>query len=129
MGVFKYLTINGEQVFYPKYAGFIFLTCVMFLIVGVSIAKKLNELFPSFDKDNEEDVKRSKMILLAESSVQIGLIGVTTYIFREVINKGLKFIFDKNLHGNPSKYAILIVAPTMFSQQKSLINKITFIWN
>jgi hypothetical protein len=128
MNIFKYLTINGEQVFYPKYAAFIFLTSVIFLIVGVSIAKKLDESFPSFDKDNEEDVERPKMILLAESATQIGLIGVTTYIFREVIQKGLKLIFDKNLHGNPSKYAILIVAPTMFSQQKSLINKIKFIW-
>ena len=100
----------------------------MFLIVGVSIAKKLDESFPSFDKDNQKDVERPKIILLAESSVQIGLIGVTTYIFRELIHKGLKFMFGKNLHGNPSKYAILIVAPTMFSLQKSLINKIKFIW-
>ncbi len=129
MNVFKYLTINGEQVFYPKYAAFIFLTSVMFLIVGVSIAKKLDESFPSFDEDNEKDVARPKMVLLAESGAQIGMIGVTTYIFREVIQKGLKFIFGKNLHGNPSKYAILIVAPTMFSQQKSLIKKITHIWN
>jgi len=129
MSVFKYFTINGEQVFYPKYAGFIFLTSVMFLIVGVSIAKKLDDSFPSFDKDNQRDVERPKMILLAESSVQIGLIGVTTYIFRELIHKGLRFMFGKNLHGNPSKYAILIVAPTMFSQQTSLINKIKFIWD
>lgn len=129
MPIFKYLTIKGEQVFYPKYAAFIFLTSIMFLIVGVSIAKKLDELFPSFDEENEDDVQRSKAILLAESATQIGLIGVTTYIFREVIHKGLRLVFGKNLYGNPSKYAILIVAPTMFSQQKSLIKKITHVWN
>ena len=129
MPIFKYLTIEGEQVFYPKYAAFIFLTSIMFLIVGVSIAKKLDELFPSFDEENEDDVQRSKAILLAESATQIGLIGVTTYIFREVIHKGLRLVFGKNLYGNPSKYAILIVAPTMFSQQKSLIKKITHVWN
>lgn len=129
MNIFKHLTIGGEQVFYPKYAAFIFLTSIMFLMVGVSIAKKLDESFPSFDKDNEQDVVRPKYVLLVESAVQIGLIGVTTYIFREVIHKGLKIVFGGNLHGNPSKYAILIVAPTMFSQQKSLINKITHVWN
>ena len=80
-------------------------------------------------KDNEQDVARPRYVLLAEAAVQIGLIGVTTYIFREVIHKGLRAVFGKNLHGNPSKYAILIVAPTMFSQQKSLIKKITHVWN
>ena len=129
MNIFKHLTINGEQVFYPKYAAFIFLTSIMFLVIGVSVAKKLDESFPSFDKDNEQDVTRPKYVLLAEAAVQIGLIGVTTYIFREVIHKGLRVVFGKNLYGNPSKYAILIIAPTMFSQQKSLINKITHVWN
>ena len=97
MNIFKHLTINGEQVFYPKYAAFIFLTSVMFLVVGVSVAKKLDESFPSFDKDNEQDVARPKYVLLAEAAVQIGLIGVTTYIFREVIHKGLRVVFGKNL--------------------------------
>ena len=49
----------------------------------------------------------------------------------DTLNEWLTGKFENKMQAfsNPSKYAILIVAPTMFSQQKSLIKKITHIWN
>jgi hypothetical protein len=134
--ILKYFTINGSQVIYSSYAGLVFLTSAIFLLLGVSFAKFLDNSFPKFinykEKQNEEDsfVKKNKLIVLVEIILQIGIIAVFVYILREVIVQLLYVVFGKkNIVGKPDKYAIFIVAPTMFSQQESLINKITYVWN
>ena len=129
MSIFKNFKINGEQVIYPKYTGLIFLTSVLFLVTGVSIAKVFENVFPKFeDKKGDKNLKKAR--LLVEVSIQIGAIAMITYIFREVITKLIKKVLgEKNVFGSPDKYAIIIVAPTMFSQQPTLIKKINYIWN
>ena len=134
--IFKYFTINGSQVIYSSYAGLVFLTSAIFLLLGVSFAKFLDNSFPKFinykEKQNEEDSfdKKNKLIVLVEIILQIGIIAVFVYVLREVIVQLLYVVFGKkNIVGKPDKYAIFIVAPTMFSQQESLINKITYVWN
>ena len=128
--MFKNFTINGEQVIYPKYTALIFLTSVLFLVVGVTIAKGFENIFPKFKIDKKENKMTKKMRLFVEVAIQIGAIGMITYIFREVIVKTIKMVFGKkNVFGSPDKYAIIIVSPTMFSQQPTLIKKINYIWN
>ena len=51
--MFKNFTINGEQVIYPKYTALIFLTSVLFLVVGVTIAKGFENIFPKFKIDKK----------------------------------------------------------------------------
>ena len=128
--MFKQFTINGEQVIYPKYTALIFLTSVLFLVVGVTIAKGFENIFPKFKTEKNENKMTKKMRLFVEVAIQIGAIAMITYIFREVIVKTIKMVFGKkNVIGSPDKYAIIIVAPTMFSQQPTLIKKINYIWN
>ena len=128
--MFKNFTINGEQVIYPKYTALIFLTSVLFLVVGVTIAKGFENIFPKFKTDKKEKKMTKKLRLFVEVAIQIGAIAMITYIFREIIVKLIKKVFGKkNVFGSPDKYAIIIVAPTMFSQQPTLIKKINYIWN
>ena len=131
--IFKYFTINGEQIIYPRYTALVFLTSIIFLVLGVSFAKFLDNTFPKFEniKEKSDEIPiKHKGQLLVEVIVQIGIIAVFSYILREVIINVIYLIFGKkNVIGKPDKYAIVIVAPTMFSQQKSLINKITYLWN
>ena len=87
--IFKYFTINGAQVIYPKYALLVFLTSAIFLVVGVSFAKFLDNTFPKFEEQKEEDNEDSenvsqkhKVQLLVEVILQIGIIAVFSYILR-----------------------------------------------
>jgi hypothetical protein len=110
-----------KQVFYPKYAIWIVLYAILFLTFGVSIGEILNKIMPVYDET------KSKPHQFLEVCIQIGLIAVSTYAFREFINVFLKKSF--NIYKNPDKFAVLIVAPTMFSQQDQLIKKIHHIWD
>ena len=72
-------------------------------------------------------INLTKKDIIKSIYLQIGLIAVSTYIFREIVH----YIFNTtfNIAKNPDKFAVLIIAPTMFSQQKSLIEKIHYIWD
>ena len=117
------------QVLYPKYAGFIALYAIIFLTVGVSVARVLDKIFPKFNENEKEN--KSKFRYYIEVIIQIALIATITYMFREIIHylftrvKGIK----KHMYGKPDKFAALIIAPTMFAAQPHLINKIKYIWN
>ena len=110
-----------NKVIYWNYAMWIFVYSIVFLSIGVSVGELLDKIMPKLDKS------KSKMIILIEVYLQIGLIAVLTYIFREIVH----YIFNTtfNIAKNPDKFAVLIIAPTMFSQQKSLIEKIHYIWD
>lgn len=110
-----------KKIIYPKYAMWIFIYSILFLTFGVSSGELLDKLMPKYDET------KTKIVLFIEVCIQIGLIAVTTYVFREYINYFLKNTFD--IYKNPDKFAVLIVAPTMFSQQKDLIKKIHNIWD
>ena len=110
-----------KQVIYPKYAGWIVVYAVLFLSFGVSIGELLNIMMPDYDET------KSKIETFLEIVVQISLIVLSTYVFREYINVLLKTNFK--LYKKPDKFAVLNVAPTMFSQQTELIKKIHHVWD
>ena len=110
-----------KQFFYPQYAIWIIVYAILFLTFSVSIGELLNKLMPTYDNT------KTKIELFLEVCLQIALIALTTYTFREFINMILKGTFK--IFKNPDKFAVLIVAPTMFSQQKELMKKIDHIWD
>ena len=109
------------KIIYPKYAFWIIIYAIIFFNIGVTIGKILDTYLPKYDKD------KKKSILLLEIYLQIGLIALSTYIFRENVDFILKNLFKINK--SPDKFAILIVAPTMFGQQKELMKKLNHLWN
>ena len=117
------------QVLYPKYAGFIVLYACIFVTIGVFSARVLDSLFPEFDEETK--TQKHKFLIFLEVLAQISSIAIITYIFREYTNyfvQSIKFL-KKHSYGSPDKFAALIIAPTMFSVQPSLINKIKFLAN
>lgn len=121
-GIFKLFKIDGEQVFYPRYAFSISVMAILLIFAGVTIGASLERLMPKFDNT------KTKPELLIEISIQIALIVTLTYLFREIIAKAIKKYFGKYIFGSPDKFAVLVVAPTMFSQQDSLFDKIDYVW-
>ena len=119
---------KSNQVFYPVYAGFIIMYACIFITIGVLFAKIIDSIFPSF---NEIDKKKSKIIIYIEVLAQISAIALATYIFREYVHYFIESIdfFKNNTYGSPDKLAALIIAPTMFSVQPSLISKIKYLAN
>lgn len=109
------------KIVYPEYAFWILIYAILFLTIGISIGKMLDTYLPKYDKNKKES------ILLLEIYIQIGLIAISTYVFREYIDFILKKTFK--IQKSPDKFAILIVAPTMFGQQKELLKKLNHIWN
>tara|TARA_B100000676_G_C17805237_1_gene694397 strand:- start:7 stop:387 length:381 start_codon:yes stop_codon:yes gene_type:complete len=120
---------KSTQVFYPKYALFIVMYACIFVSIGVFFAKIIDSVFPKFDE--KETPKKNKMIIYLEVLSQISAIAIATYIFREYVHFFIQSIdyFKKHSYGSPDKFAALIIAPTMFSVQPSLINKIKFLAN
>ena len=121
-GIFKSLKIDGEQVFYPKYAFSISVMAILLTLAGITIGATLERYMPKFD-----DTK-TKPIMIIEICLQIGAVAIMTYLFREIIAKTIKKYFGKYIFGSPDKFAVLVVAPTMFSQQDSLFEKIDYVW-
>ena len=122
---------KSKQVFYPKYAFFIVFYACIFVSIGVLFAKIIDSVFPKFDPISQENTKRNKFILYLEVLAQISAIAIATYIFREYVHYFIQSFdfFSRNSYGSPDKFAALIIAPTMFSVQPSLINKIKFLAN
>jgi hypothetical protein len=120
---------NSTQVFYPKYAFFIVFYACIFVTIGVLFAKIIDSIFPKFDPTSQDNLKKNKFVLYLEVLAQISAIAITTYIFREYVNYFIQSFefFNRNTYGSPDKFAALIIAPTMFSVQPSLINKIKFL--
>ena len=117
--------LDISKVIYPKYMGFIVGYACLFVTIGVFFARCLDILFPEFDINNP----RNRLVLYVEVLIQIASIAVITYIFREFTDFFVKSIpfLDKHTFGSPGKFAALIIAPTMFSVQNDLINKVRYI--
>ena len=116
--------IKGEI----KYITLIIFYGILFFILGVTLAKLNEQLFPIFDKST---LSKPKHIILIEVILQILTTIIITYMIRSIV----KFIFDnllqfKNrLNRSPDKFSVIIVAPTMFAAQPNLTNKIRYIWS
>jgi len=119
-----------SQIIYPKYAGFIIAYAIIFLFIGVSIARGLDMLFPKFSEDKDKAKEKPIQNYLLEISAQIAMIVVATYIFREIVHYifTLPLILKINMYGKPDRFAALIIAPTMFAVQPNLISKIKYVW-
>lgn len=109
----------NKQIIYLSYIYWIIIYTFLFLSYSIFIGRVLENLMPKFNKD------KNKILIVIEIYLQISLMVVSSYIFREYLNTFLNAYF--NIYGNPDKFAILIVASTMFAQQKDLMKKITFI--
>lgn len=121
-GIFKHFKIGGEQVFFPKYAFSISVMAILLIFSGVTIGATLERFMPKFD------TTKTKPEMIIEISLQIALVATFTYLFREIFSKIIKKYFGKYIYGSPDKFAVLVVAPTMFSQQDSLFEKIDYVW-
>ena len=116
------------QIIYPKYAVFIVVYAICFLFVGTSIARGLDKLFPKFNRNRKKE--KSKARYLAEIILQIILIVLGTYLFREIIDYMFKSVeaIQVHMYGNPDRFAAIIIAPVMFTVQQNLTDKIEYVW-
>ena len=103
----------------------IFILAIILSIFGVYIGKNIDTLFAKVDTDNKN--KYYKQTLAVEVCIQIGLCAVLSYISREIIDMFSTYIFGSYLIGKPSKYAVIIMAPSMFIPQLQLADKIKYI--
>ena len=118
------------QIIYPKYAGFIVVYAVIFLIPGTTIARLLDKHFPRFPLNKEEREKKHRGWYALEIAGQISLVAILTYMFREIIHYLFESVESIKVHmyGNPDKFAVIILAPAMFSVQPNVIGKIRYLW-
>jgi hypothetical protein len=122
---------KSTQIFYPTYAAFIVLYSCIFVTIGVLFAKMLDDIFPKFNRSDIVSNKKSKFILYLEVLGQVSSIALITYIFKEYISYFFESIsyVKKHKYDSPDKFAALIIIPTIFAVQTSLINKIKFLAN
>ena len=112
---------------YPMYSLQVFLLAIILSITGVIIGKNIDRVFKKLDTKNKQ--KYYKQQLIAEVCVQIGLCALLSYISREFVEILSKLFFGSYIVGKPSKYAVIIMAPSMFIPQIQLVDKIKYILN
>lgn len=117
-----------KQIIYPKYALFISLYAIFLFTIGITYAKVIDKIFPDFNKLKK---KPSKLVIFLETLVQVVLSVLGSYVFREVLEYFFRDFLglEKHIIGSPDRFAIIIVAPTMFFTQKNLQHKINYLWN
>lgn len=110
-----------------KYISLIFIYGILFFILGVTFAKFNEKLFPVF---NDKEMTKPKYIILIEATLQILTTIIITYIIRSIVRLIFYDLlqFKNKLNRSPDKFAVIIVAPTMFAAQPNLTNKIRYIW-
>lgn len=109
----------------------IFIISIIYFLGGVSISKILDMICQKiFREENnykeriEKYTEKGKLLILLETCIQIGLICILIFIFRFFVNNLIKILCP--IH--TEKYALLIIAPTVFIKQKILKEKIEYIW-
>ena len=108
--------IKGEI----KYITLIIIYGILFFILGVTLAKLNENLFPVFDNST---LSKPKYIILVEATLQILITIIITYIIRSFV----RLIFDNllkfkdKLNRSPDKFSVIIVAPTMFAATTKFI--------
>ena len=112
---------------YPMYSLQVFLLAIILSITGLIIGKNIDKIFKKLDTKNKQ--KYYKQQLTLEVCVQIGLCALLSYISRELVEILSKLFFGSYIIGKPSKYAVIIMAPSMFIPQIQLADKIKYILN
>lgn len=117
-----------RQILYPKYMFFIASYAVILFTLGVTAAKFIDKIFDDFHiKTN----KKSRPRIWAELIIQVIVSVLVSYMLREFIDAFFRDILglDKQIYGNPDRFAVIIVAPTMFYTQENLRQKMVYLWN
>ena len=111
-----------------KYISLIIIYGILFFILGVSLAKLNEKLFPIFNKST---LSKPKYKVLIEATLQILTTIIITYMIRSIVRIMFDNLlqFKNRLNRSPDKFAVIIVAPTMFAAQPNLTNKIRYIWS
>tara|TARA_B100000401_G_C52608243_1_gene625388 strand:- start:74 stop:421 length:348 start_codon:yes stop_codon:yes gene_type:complete len=113
--------LKGKKIIYWTYAFWVFVYAIVFLSIGITIGKTLEKYMPKLDE------KKYRLLTLLEIYLQVGLVAVLTYIMREYVEAIFKIFF--NIQKQPGKFSALIIAPTLFSQMPTLMNKLHHIWD
>lgn len=117
-----------RQILYPKYMFFIATYAVILFTLGVTAAKYIDKIFDDFHiKTN----KKSRPRIWAELIIQVIVSVLVSYMLREFIDVFFRDVLglDKQIYGNPDRFAVIIVAPTMFYTQENLRQKMVYLWN
>lgn len=111
-----------------KYISLIIIYGILFFILGVTFAKLNEKLFPVFNKST---LSKPKYKVLIEATLQILTTIIITYMIRSIVRIMFDNLlqFKNRLNRSPDKFAVIIVAPTMFAVQPNLTNKIRYIWS
>jgi hypothetical protein len=102
------------------YTFWIFIFSIIFLSIGVVIGQMLEKYVPKLDE------KKHRILTLLEIYIQIGSVAVLTYLMREYVEFVFGIFF--NIKNRPGSFASLIIAPTLFSQMPTLMEKLQHIW-
>ena len=100
-----------------KYTIEIFYSAIFICIIGLYLGYYMNQYNPPFDPNKQ------KIQIWIEIILQVSLLACATYFVREFLNWGLPDLVPEK----PIKYAIIIMAPIMFTQQNELILKMKHI--
>lgn len=109
-----------KKIIYWAYAFWVFVYAIVFLTIGITIGKTLERYMPKLDE------KKHRILTLMEIYLQIGLVAVLTYMMREYVEALFNMVFT--IKKRPGKFSALIIAPTLFSQMPTLMDKLHHIW-
>lgn len=122
-----------RKIIYPKYALWIFIYAMLYitptLYLGVLFEKYL---VPEFDPVKGLKIANGnkhlyKLRLMSEIYLNLGLVVVSIYIIREVIDYIIRLYFHIDKH--PDRFATLVLSPIVFSQYRSVFKKIDYVLN
>jgi len=101
---------------------------VILFTLGVTAAKFIDKIFDDFHRETN---KKSRPRIWAELIIQVILSVLVSYMLREFIDAFFRDVLglDKQIYGNPDRFAVIIVAPTMFYTQENLRQKMIYLWN
>ena len=117
-----------KNIIYPKYAMWIFIYTVLFSFSSILYGKFLDVIAEKYDRlFLNENEQKSKLRLIIEVCLQLGTTSIGVYIFRELLRVYLQKYFK--VEHAPDEFAALVVAPIIFAQQPTLMNKITSIYD
>ena len=106
---------------YFRYSAEIFLFSILLCFSALFLGKAADYYFPKYNPN------KNTLILWVEILIQVSIIAVFTYFIREIIT-WITSPFAPH-HGNPMKYAIIIMAPIVFYQQVHLFDKMDELMN
>ena len=117
-----------KKILYPKYMFFIATYAVILFTLGITAAKYIDKIFEDF---NRETNVKSRPRVWIEILIQVVVSVLVSYILREFIDAFFRDVLglSKHIYGNPDRFAVIIVAPTMFYTQENLRQKIIYLWN